>query len=391
MSIIVVFNCGSSSIKFALFEDKVNSKCALFSGQIESIGSNQPFYTDSNIGKRNLELNSANKYREALHIVNEMINEQCAGRKITAYAHRVVHGGSLYTSATLITDKVLQDLTELTALAPLHQPYALEAIKILQQTGEKSPHIACFDTAFHSTITKLEHLLPLPYEFYQKGVRRYGFHGLSYEYIAHILVEKYGDKAPDKVIVAHLGSGASLCALRNLRSFATTMGFSALEGLMMGTRTGSIDPGVLLYLFEQENLTTKQVTDILYKKSGLLGISGISNDVRVLLEQEDKNERANLALEFYVNRIVKEIGGLTATLNGLDMLVFTAGVGERSSIMRRRICAKLGYLGMQIDENANNSNDAIISTDSSKVVVGVEATNEEWIAAKNTRDLLVNL
>jgi len=388
MSIIVVFNCGSSSIKFALFEDKVNSKKPLFNGQVESIGSNNPFYTDCKTDKRNLDLTSDNKYREALLEVNRVINEQCDGRKITAYAHRVVHGGNLYTKATVITDEVMQDLTNLTQLAPLHQPYALEAIKILREADAQIPHVACFDTAFHSTISKLEHLLPLPYEYYQKGVRRYGFHGLSYEYIAHSLAEKYSVKAQGKVIVAHLGSGASLCALHNLQSTATTMGFSALEGLMMGTRTGSIDPGVLLYLLEQENLTSKQVTDVLYKKSGLLGISGISNDVRVLLEQETQNAQAKLALDFYVNRIVKEIGGLTATLNGLDMLIFSAGVGQRSSIMRERICSKLEYLGLKIDQNANDANESIISSGYSKILVGVEATNEEWIAAKNTRDVL---
>jgi len=385
---IVVFNCGSSSIKFALFKD-VSNKKALFSGLVESIGSDAPLYSDSKGNKRSLNLAKDQQYRLALEEVNRVLEQESAGHQIVAYAHRVVHGGNLYTTAIKIDDEVLTNLKSFIPLAPLHQPYAVQAIEILQNINNDMTHVACFDTAFHSTITRLEHLLPIPYELYEKGIRRYGFHGLSYAYIAHILQEKYGEQAGAKVIAAHLGSGASLCALQDSKSVATTMGFSALEGLMMGTRTGAVDPGVLLYLLEVENLSTKELSDMLYKKSGLLGVSGLSNDVRVLLGAESEgNERAKLALNFYIKRVVKEIGSLVASLNGLDTLVFTAGIGERSAVMRLRICQQLSFLGLQIDEEANHNNAAIISTKDSQIKVLVEPTNEEWIAAKSASELL---
>jgi len=388
MSVIVVLNCGSSSIKFAVFNADVASKQALLSGQIQGIGS-KPNYKTSIGDDLDLTLEQEKPYRAALVFINQKINAYLAGREIKAFAHRVVHGGSLYNKPVILNDAVLADLNKLIALAPLHQPYALEAIAILQQECAQIPQIACFDTSFHSSIGQLEHLLPVPYEFYEKGVRRYGFHGLSYEYIAHVMAEKFPSVASGKVIVAHLGSGASLSAIKDGKSFATTMGFSALEGLMMGTRTGAIDPGVLLYLLETEKLSTKELTDLLYKKSGLLGISGVSNDVRILLEAEAQNNaRAKLALDFYVKRVVKEIGSLTASLGGLDLLIFTAGIGERSAIMRERICAELAWLGLELNKDANEQNQTLISSASSKIVVGVEPTNEEWIAAKHARDLI---
>jgi acetate kinase len=273
-------------------------------------------------------------------------------------------------------------------LAPLHQPFALEAVEILLREQPELPQIACFDTGFHATIPKVEQVLPLPYEAWQRGLRRYGFHGLSYEYMATALPERHGDAARRRSIVAHLGSGASLCAMRDLRSVATTMGFSALDGLMMGTRTGALDPGAVLYLMEIEKLSSAQVGEVLYHRSGLLGVSGISAEPRVLVRHEqdegERGERARIALDLYVRRIVREIGALVAVLGGLDLLVFTAGVGEHCAFVRQRVCHALAFLGITLDDRANQADEAIISTTGSLVRVAVERTNEEWIAARDT-------
>jgi acetate kinase len=234
----------------------------------------------------------------------------------------------------------------------------------------------------------LEQLLPLPYAAYERGLRRYGFHGLSYAYMAVALAERHGEAARGRTIVAHLGSGASLCAMQELRSQATTMGFSALDGLMMGTRTGALDPGAVLYLMEIEKLTLEQVGRVLYHESGLLGISGISSDPRVLLAREADTPRAALALQLYVRRVVREIGALTAVLGGLDMLVFTAGIGEHSQVLRERICAGLGWLGVALDLPANAAHAPLISGPASRVRVAVEPTNEEWIAARHAQHVL---
>jgi acetate kinase len=231
-------------------------------------------------------------------------------------------------------------------------------------------------------------MLPLPQALWERGVRRYGFHGLSYEYMSVALAERHGDAARGRTIVAHLGSGASLCAMRELRSVATTMGFSALEGLMMGTRCGSLDPGVLLYLLEVEKLGLNELTRLLYRESGLLGVSGLSPSPQVLLEAEPRNPRARAALELWVRRVVREIGALTAALGGLDMLAFTAGIGEHSAVLRERICAALGWLGLELDPGANGANASTISRAGSRVRVAVEPTNEEWIAASHAVHVL---
>ena len=264
---------------------------------------------------------------------------------------------------------------------------ALDAIEILLHTHPNLPQIACFDTAFHHTIPQIEQILPLPYDAWERGLRRYGFHGLSYEYLTIALRERYGAQAEGRVIAAHLGSGASLCAMRALRSQATTMGFSALDGLMMGTRTGSLDPGAVLYLREIEHLSLAEVGRILYHESGLKGISGISADPRDLLARESDTPRAQLALDLYVRRVVREIGSLSAALGGLDMLVFTAGIGEHSVELRRRICTGLRWLGLDLDETANAAQATRLSTPDSAVYIAIEPTNEEWIAARHARTL----
>jgi acetate kinase len=284
---------------------------------------------------------------------------------------------------------VLADLKTYIPLAPLHQPFALEAIEALLDTYPRLPQVACFDTAFHHTLPLVEQLLPLPYAAWERGLRRYGFHGLSYEYISIALAERHGDAARGRTIVAHLGSGASLCAMRELRSVATTMGFSALDGLMMGTRCGALDPGAVIYLMQIEKLTLEQVGRVLYHESGLLGISGISPDPRVLFAREAQGDaRAQAALALYVRRIVREIGAMVAVLGGLDMLVFTAGIGEHNAEMRARVCRELAWAGVAMDEAANAVHAPLISPPDGRVAVAVVPTNEEWIAARHAARVL---
>jgi acetate kinase len=388
--LILVLNCGSSSIKFALFDA---AACPLprqpqWNGKVQGIGGPAPDFGETGVAPFAIELDGEHPYRAALTLIRERVLARLDGRKIAAIAHRVVHGGSKYFEATRIDATVLADLRAYIRLAPLHQPFALEAVEILLREQPELPQIACFDTGFHATIPKVEQVLPLPYEAWQRGLRRYGFHGLSYEYMATALPERHGDAARRRSIVAHLGSGASLCAMRDLRSVATTMGFSALDGLMMGTRTGALDPGAVLYLMEIEKLSSAQVGEVLYHRSGLLGVSGISAEPRVLVRHEqdegDRGERARIALDLYVRRIVREIGALVAVLGGLDLLVFTAGVGEHCAFVRQRVCHALAFLGITLDDRANQADEAIISTTGSLVRVAVERTNEEWIAARDT-------
>ncbi|WP_205171510.1 acetate/propionate family kinase, partial [Burkholderia sp. LMG 13014] len=300
-----------------------------------------------------------------------------------AIAHRVVHGGARYVDPVVVDDAVLDALRTLTPLAPLHQPHSLDAIDVLRGAFPGVPQIAVFDTAFHRTLPRAEQLLPLPHTWFDQGVRRYGFHGLSYEYLAVALDEQFGVRAHGRVITAHLGSGASLCAMRDCRSVATTMGFSALDGLMMSTRCGTLDPGVVLHLLEAGQLSTEALGHMLYYESGLKGVSGASSDPRVLLACEAAGDMpARDALALYVHRIVREAGALVALLGGLDMLVFTAGIGEHSAVLRERICAALGWLGIAIDPQANADHAQVVSSASSAVTVVVEPTNEAWIAAR---------
>lgn len=368
---ILVLNCGSSSIKFALFDAdrRPLPRKALWSGEIEGIGKAKP-------------------YEVALQELRARVEQQTLGRPPAAVVHRVVHGGTRYSAPVRVDAAVLAQLEEYIPLAPLHQPFAVRAIEVLLGELPQMPQVACFDTAFHRTLPQVEQMVALPHAYWERGVRRYGFHGLSYEYMSIALAERHGDAARGRTIVAHLGSGASLCAMRGLRSVATTMGFSALEGLMMGTRCGSLDPGVLLYLMQTEKLGAAELERLLYRESGLLGVSGLSPSVKALLEAERSNPRAHDALELYVRRIVREIGALTAVLGGLDLLAFTAGVGEHSAVLRERICAALGWLGLQLDDTANSGHAATISRAGSQVVAAVEPTNEEWIAASHAVRLL---
>ena len=381
---VLVLNCGSSSIKFALFDaTEPPPREASWKGRIESIGSESPTFAESGTATRGIALDARQPYHAALALIRERVQARLGDTPLAAVAHRVVHGGSKYFAPVRVDTNVLADLRSYVPLAPLHQPFALEAIDEFLRSRPDLPQVACFDTAFHATLPDIEKLLPLPYDAWQRGLRRYGFHGLSYEYLSIALAERYGERARGRTICAHLGSGASLCGMRNLQSAATTMGFSALDGLMMGTRCGALDPGALLYLMEIEKLGVGEVADLLYHRSGLLGVSGISSDPRVLLPKEDSNERVHLALALYVRRIVREIGAVAAVLGGLDMLVFTAGIGEHNAVLRERICGALDWLGVELDRGRNGENAATISASHSRVRVAVEPTNEEWVAARH--------
>ena len=384
-ALVLVLNCGSSSIKFALFDTTTRplARKPLWNGKVDGITSPTPTFGETGVTPGPLALDAAQPYHAALQHIHARVVARMAqgGHHIAAVAHRVVHGGTQYADPVRVDAHVLADLKTYIPLAPLHQPFALEAIEALLTTLPHLPQVACFDTAFHHTLPDVEKMLPLSWDAWERGLRRYGFHGLSYEFMSVALAERYGDAARGRTIVAHLGSGASLCAMQGLHSVATTMGFSALDGLMMGTRCGALDPGAVLYLMEIEKLSLEDVGHLLYHQSGLLGLSGVSSDPRVLLAQEAGHARAEAALALYVRRIVREIGALVAVLGGLDMLVFTAGIGEHNAAIRSRICQGLTYLGVALDADANAQNAPLISSPTSRVPVAVEPTNEEWIAA----------
>lgn len=391
---ILVLNCGSSSIKFALFDTATQPlpRQPAWGGKVQGIGTDTPTLQHTGIDTQGITLDAVHPNTAALALIRERVLDQLQGAPLAAVAHRVVHGGVRYSAPTRVTQQVIDDLRSYIPLAPLHQPFPLKAMSLLLAQHPQVPQVACFDTAFHRGMPQVEQLLPLPYSAWDRGLRRYGFHGLSYEYMSHALPERHGDVARGRTLVAHLGSGASLCAMQGLRSVATTMGFSALDGLMMGTRCGALDPGALLYLMEIEKLSLQDVGQMLYHQSGLLGVSGISPEPRHILPHEadagPTGERARLALALYIRRIVREIGALTAVLGGLDLLVFTAGNGEHNAFLRERICHDLTFLGLRLDDGANAAHAPVISAPDSPVRVGVEPTNEEWVTARHTQELV---
>jgi acetate kinase len=385
--LILALNCGSSSIKFALFDAATLPRTPAWRGEAANIGSAQASFAESGIAPQPLAADGGDPYRAALAHIRERVRARLGGDRIKAVVHRVVHGGARYFEPVRVDAAVLADLRGYIPLAPLHQPFGLEAIAELLATQPELPQVACFDTGFHRDMPAVEQMLPLPRVLREHGLRRYGFHGLSYEYLALALGERHGDRARGRTIGAHLGSGASLCAMRNLASVATTMGFSALDGVMMNTRCGALDPGVVIHLMQIRKLSLDEVGRMLYHDSGLLGVSGISPDIRVLLARENEAPAAE-ALALYVHRIVRETGSLAAVLGGLDMLAFTAGIGEHSAPMRERVCAGLRFLGVELDAGANAANAPVISAPASKVLVVVEPTNEEWIAARAAAKLV---
>jgi len=386
----LVLNAGSSSLKFCVFQRPGGENWRLEArGQIEGIGTSPRLSVkDADLrGLANEKLDaSVRNGGDAIDVLATWLRSRYGGARVLAVGHRVVHGGPTFTGPTIIDRNVLSQLQKLVPLAPLHQPYNLAAIEAAFDRLPGVPQVACFDTSFHRGHARVAELVPLPKETCRAGVERYGFHGISYEYIASVLPEVAPEIAKGKVIVAHLGSGASLCALNNGNSVDTTMGFTAVDGLCMGTRPGAIDPGVVLYLFQNLGLSVKEVETILYKKSGLLAISGISNDMRDLLGRNEPEAR--LAVDYFIYRGAKEIGALAAVLGGVDALVFTAGIGENSPEIRRRICDASKWLGVEIDAEKNSNKGPRISTPGSKVSAWVIPTNEELMIARHTGTLL---
>jgi len=381
----VVLNAGSSSLKFCVYRDPEKAWQLAVRGQVDGIGTSPRFAvrdaTGETLEDRSLGT-TVREARDALDVLATWLRARYGGARVLGVGHRVVHGGSRYAAPTLVTTEVLQDLRDLVPLAPLHQPHNIAAIDAVEARLPDVPQVACFDTSFHRGQPPVASLVPLPEDIRSRGVQRYGFHGLSYEYIASVLPQTAPDIAQGRVIVAHLGSGASMCALNGGRSVDSTLGFTALDGLCMGTRPGAVDPGVILYLFQGLGLSASQVETMLYKQSGLRGISGISNDMRDLLANSDP--AARLAVDYFVYRAAKEIGALTAVLGGLDGLVFTAGIGERSSEIRRRICEASKWLGIALDSEANDRSATKISRPESRVSVWAIPTNEELMIARHT-------
>ena len=385
---IAVLNAGSSSIKFSLFRG--GDLELVVRGQAEAINTTPRFAAKdpagATVSTRSWDEGTQLGHDGALQHIVDFVREHLGHPQLAGIGHRVVHGGLPYAQPVRVDGTVLQDLAQFVALAPLHQPHNLTPIRLLLERQPELPQVACFDTAFHRAQPELAQMFALPRELHDAGVQRYGFHGLSYEYIASVLPEVAPEIADGRVIVAHLGSGASMCALKNGRSIDSSFGFTALDGLCMGTRPGSVDPGVILYLFQNLRLSPDEVETILYKRSGLLGVSGLSNDMRVLLES--KETAAKLAVDYFVYRAAKEIGALAATLGGIDGLVFTAGIGENSPEIRSRICEACAWLGVELDAEANVRRGPRISTAASGVSAWTIPTNEELMIARHTWSLL---
>jgi acetate kinase len=388
---ILTINAGSSSIKFALFANghDIPAEPEVV-GQIDGIGAHPHLKAKNAAGKVlddcDLPIAGSGQHRAALAFLVDWLNIHDDGRTIVGVGHRVVHGAETYSRPLLLDSGTLETLRGFLPLAPLHQPHNIAGIEAMTAALPGVPQVACFDTAFHRSQPEVAQRFALPRKITDQGVRRYGFHGLSYEYIADVLPQHLGERADGRVIVAHLGNGASMCAMKERRSVATTMGFTAVEGLMMGTRSGSLDPGVLLYLMAYQGMDGTALERLLYKESGLLGVSGISQDMRELLES-DKPE-AREAIDLFCYRIVREIGSLAAALGGLDALVFTGGIGEHAAPVRAQVCLALGWLGVALDEPANAAHRWRITTADSRVDVLVVPTNEEWMIARHTAELV---
>ena len=387
---ILTINAGSSSIKFALFPlDHPISPLAEVSGQIDGIGAETTKMVAKNrAGERIADQTLSGErvsHAQAFDALLKWFTATYTGWEIVAVGHRVVHGGDRYSQPTVIDAQVLTHLTGFTPLAPLHQPHNVAGIVALQALLPSVPQVACFDTAFHRSQPDVAQMFGLPRAITAEGVKRYGFHGLSYEFIARALPE-HSSRADGRVVVAHLGNGASMAAMVNRKCVATTLGFSTIDGLVMGTRCGNLDPGVILHLMETKNLSVKDMTKMLYKESGLLGVSGISQDMRTLLSS-DKPE-AQEAVDLFCYRIARELGSLAAAAGGLDAVVFTGGIGEHAAEVRRRVCLQSEWLGIRINPEANARHDLHISAGNSSVDVLVIPTNEEWMMAHHAQTLL---
>jgi len=388
---ILTLNAGSSSIKVGLFEVTGGGLLQRVSrGQVEGIGSRPHFIAQDERGRAppgRDRLAPDQTFQAPMETAIGWAESQLGADALIAVGHRVVHGGADHIGPELVSDDLLAALDRLAPLAPLHEPHNIAPIRAIATARPGLPQIVCFDTAFHHTMPKVATRFALPRDYEEAGVRRYGFHGLSYEYIANRLRDIAPILLEGRVIVAHLGNGASLCAMRQGRSIDTTMGFTTLDGLVMGTRCGNLDPGVVLYLQRERKLTLPQVEDVLYRQSGLLGVSaGIASDMRTLLASKDA--RAGEAIDLFVFRIAREIGALASSLGGLDGLVFTAGIGEHAPEIRAKVCARLGWLGAELDVEANARDAAIISLPQSRVEIRVTPTDEERMIAMHTLAML---
>lgn len=383
---ILVLNSGSSSVKFSVFVVESNALELELRGQLEGLSTSPRFVAKNPDGKVIAEKSWGEGVQlghdGALEHLRTFLLGLADQMRLAGVGHRVVHGGVKYAYPVRITQEVLADLQELIPLAPLHQPHNLQPIGAILERMPEVPQVACFDTAFHRSNPPLAQMFALPKALTEAGVRRYGFHGISYEYIASVLPERDPRAAAGKTVALHLGNGSSMCALAGGKSVASTMGFTAMEGLPMGTRCGSLDPGVVLFLLEQRKLDVRAVERLLYHESGLLGVSGVSSDVRALLESEEPG--AKLALDLYGYRIGRELGSLAGALGGLDALVFTAGIGENAVSLRERVCRDAAWLGVELDAAANTKGGPCITTRRSRVTGWVIPTNEELMIARHT-------
>lgn len=383
---IVVINSGSSSIKFAVYEFNSALNKSL-SGHVENLNISPVLKIFDSAGSliRKEELAKDIGYSQFYEMLITAFGSNQFNYTVSAVGHRVVHGGADYHTPVLVTQNIIDNLKKLIPFAPLHQPYNIEAIESIYASYPALPQIACFDTAFHHTHPIVADRFGLPKNLTEAGIKRYGFHGLSYDYINHKFNEMNPDELNKRIIVAHLGNGASMCAIKNGKSIDSTMGFTALDGLLMGTRCGNLDPGVILYLIQYKNMSSQEIENMLYKKSGLLGVSGISSNMKILLE--NLTEPAKEAIGLYIYRIQRELGALTAVLGGLDALIFTGGIGEHAWQIREGVCSKFEWLGMYLNKELNRTNQSIISESKSKVKIYVIPTNEEWMIANYTYQL----
>jgi acetate kinase len=385
---IATLNAGSSSIKFAIFA-LGETGGPRFKGQLEKIGvapALKVLDAEDNLVNEASWPAEGFDHQAAASAVVSVAAELAQGSPVLGIGHRVVHGGEAYAAPIRIDADVLEALTRLAPLAPLHQPHNLAPIQTIARAAPHIPQVACFDTAFHRTQPQLAQAFALPRSLTQSGVRRYGFHGLSYEYVSRSLKEIAPDLAAGRVIIAHLGNGASLCAVNAGQSVASTMGFTAVDGLMMGTRCGSIDPGVLIYLMDEHKMDARALEDLIYKRSGLLGVSGVSSDMRELRASDAPS--AKEAISLFTYRVIREIGSLAAALGGVDGLIFSGGIGEHDAGIRADVCAGCAWLGVRLDEARNAGGAGRISSDGSAVSVWVVPTDEEKMIALHTTSVL---
>jgi len=387
---IGVLNAGSSSIKFSLFAEEAGKPTLVARGQAEGIYTSPRFVAKNADGQvldeKTWPADVSLGHDGALEYLVGFLRDRLAQHRLVGVGHRVVHGGREYMKPVRVDAGLVAALEKYVPLAPLHQPHNLAPIKALLARMPKLPQIACFDTSFHRAQPPVAQAFALPASITERGVLRYGFHGLSYEYIASVLPERSSRAAQGKTIVLHLGNGASMCAMEAGRSVASTMGFTAADGLPMGTRCGNLDPGVVLYLIDSLGMDARAIEKLIYQESGLLGVSGISSDMRALLASDAP--RAKAAVDLFIYRIGRELGSLAAALGGLDAIVFTAGIGENSAVLRERVCNDAAWLGVALDSEANTRADASISSRASRVEVWVLPTNEELMIARHARAVI---